>query len=84
MALLKSRLVRNDVGHDYIETTVDGNRVDCAVAPAPNDDDDVTLVGLPLFFLLGLEFKQDALSHFSFDKDNIARDVVAMSSVSYF
>lgn len=84
MALLRSRLVRNDVGHDYIETTVNGIRVKCAVAPAPNDDDDVNLVGLPLFFLLGLEFEQDALSHFCFDKDNIARNVVAMSSVSYF
>ena len=71
---------------DVTNSTSNGNRVivAVAVAVAPDDNGDVNLVGLPLFFLLGLEFKQGVLSHFYFDKDDIARDVVAMSFVPYF
>jgi hypothetical protein len=45
--------------------------------------DDKNVAGLPLFFLLGLHFNEGKLSSFVFDEDNIARNVVTMSSELY-
>jgi hypothetical protein len=35
------------------------------------------------FFLLGIQFNEGKVSSFEFDEDNIARGVVALSSVPY-
>jgi hypothetical protein len=84
MSLMKPRLIINDIGDNHIETTVHGKRVKCAIAPMSDERHiSANLVGFPLFFLLGIQFNEGKVSSFEFDEDNIARGVVALSSVPY-
>ena len=66
---MKARLITNDIGDDHMETAVHGKQK-CVVAPMSDERRILAnLVGLPLFFLLGLQFSEGKVSSFEFGED---------------
>jgi hypothetical protein len=80
MALIKPRLIKNEVGNDHIVTQVNNKSVICVVSPMEDErHQPANLIGLPLFFLMGIQFTEQKVSSFEYDKDDIAHEVVTQS-----
>jgi hypothetical protein len=84
MSLLKPRLIMNEIGCDHIVSTLHGKEVKCVIVPMEDErHHPANVIGLPIFFLLGIQFTQGKVSSFEYNTDNIARGIVSMPLVSY-
>lgn len=81
--ILEPRVKIGDSG-DYIEANVNNEKafltIDCDL---PDVHKPANVIGLPMFFYLGLSFKQQRIGTFKFDKDRIARDACTFANFPY-
>jgi hypothetical protein len=76
--LIKPRLVRSDVGESFMQTLVNGNVVKIVVKrEVPTIHQPANIMGLPMFFLMGLTFKQQRIATLVFDENDVACDCAA-------
>ena len=81
--VLKPRIKKGD-GKNYIETTVNGNKGFLTVdSNLPDIHQPANVIGLPMFFYLGIGFKCNRIGTFVFDDDDIARDVCTFVKFSF-
>lgn len=71
--LLRPRLVNSEADR-YLRATVAGNSVKIIVKQNLPESS-ANVMGLPMFFIMGLSFKQQMSSRFHFDSSNVAHDV---------
>ena len=81
---LKERIHKSDVGPDYLKTNLNGENVECVVKDdVPKSHQPANIIGLPMFFLLGIQFPKQRLSTFNYDEQDVAYDVASFTEFSY-
>jgi len=76
--LLRPRIIENEVGDSFIKMIINGESVKLVVVESvPLQHQPANIMGLPMFFLMGLHFKQQQSSPFLFGADIVAHDVVS-------
>jgi hypothetical protein len=81
---IRSRIKKNDTGADFLVTEINGETVNCIVKEdLPEVRKPANVMGLPMFFLLGLSFTQNRLATFTYDEDDVAHDVGKICNVAY-
>ena len=78
--ILRPRIKRADTGN-YLETVVNGNK---GFITLDSDLPDIAnVIGLPMFFYLGISFNNQRIGNFDYDEDDIAYNVCKMASFPY-
>jgi hypothetical protein len=73
--LIASR-IEKDVGEDFLQTTIDGKNYNCIVkCEVPEVHHPANIMGLPMFFAMGLSFNEGTVHKFLFDKYKVARNI---------
>lgn len=72
--MIRKRIKKSDIGADYLVTKVKGESAACIVKEGP-----ANVMGLPMFFLLGLSFQPNPV----YDEENIAHNIGTMTDIPY-
>jgi hypothetical protein len=78
--LISSRFVKSDIGPDYLVTKINEESAKCIVKEIHKP---ANVMGLPMFFLLGLSFQQNRVAAFEYDRDDIAHNVGTINDIKY-
>lgn len=82
--LIRCRIEKSDIGADYLVTNVNGESAKCIVKEdLPEIHKPANVMGLPMFFLLGLSFQQNRVAAFEYDGDDIAHNVGTINDIKY-
>eukprot|EP00834_Sanchytrium_tribonematis_P006170 NODE_430_length_7576_cov_0.738665.p4 type:complete len:177 gc:universal NODE_430_length_7576_cov_0.738665:685-1215(+) len=72
--LLKHRIMMDELGFEYIEMHIHGEKVNCLVNGTGNQHS-ANVMGLPMLILLGFNLKQLLPSQMKFDDEFVANDI---------
>lgn len=72
--LIRSRIKKSDIGADYLVTIIKEENAECIVKEGP-----ANVMGLPMFFLLGLSFQPNPV----YDEEDIAYNIGTMTDIPY-
>jgi len=83
--LLAKRVKTDTFPGDYMKIKIGQNYHNCQVrSDLPDIHKPANVLGLPMFFSLGIKFKGAHINAFSLDADRIAHDVATFDHFEYF